>query len=254
MIKHFTVIGVGQIGGVFAQGALRLGARVQAFTRQRPLTSQDQLEPDELIVVSTPEGEHERVFAAIPESLYSHVCLVQNELLLIGAEQLTSANWGMIWFSKKAGTGIDVCGTNAFVGPQAEAFAEVLRASNLEAETVRAAERGRIAAEKYAFILALNALGLLRESSFEKRSLVSEFLAEKALIEDLVKESCRLSALCNHLDDLNTASHRKVSEGLKALAHLPAGGRSSRQRIERGYQRAMSLNQASAFPRLFASL
>jgi ketopantoate reductase len=107
MNKHeITLIGVGEMGGVFARGFLKSGYTVKPVTRQQSI-------PDELaetdtstpILIAVAEKDLHPVLDQIPESHMKNLILLQNELLPGDWEQhdIHSPTVISVWFEKKKG-------------------------------------------------------------------------------------------------------------------------------------------------------
>ena len=106
IIKHpIVVIGIGEIGSVFARGFLRLGATVIPITRQMDIKEQsEKISEPEAVIVAVGESELQSVLADIPKQWHDRLVLIQNELL--------PRDWNKhnlyptvisVWFEKKKG-------------------------------------------------------------------------------------------------------------------------------------------------------
>lgn len=106
MNKPVVVIGIGEIGSVFARGFLRLGYPVVPVTRDMDMAvvAADVAEP-EMVVVAVAEKDLHATLAQLPDGWYDRLVLLQNELLPRDWQQhgLTNPTVISVWFEKKKG-------------------------------------------------------------------------------------------------------------------------------------------------------
>jgi len=77
-----VIIGIGELGGVFARGFLRLGYPVYPVTRAISMaTVAERLPEPELVLVAAAEGDLPSLLAVLPDPWRDRVGLLQNELL-----------------------------------------------------------------------------------------------------------------------------------------------------------------------------
>lgn len=77
-----VIIGIGEIGGVFARGFLRLGHPVYPVSRNLAMETVAQEVPRPAIVlIAVAEADLHPVLQQIPDSWQNHLALLQNELL-----------------------------------------------------------------------------------------------------------------------------------------------------------------------------
>ncbi len=131
MNSTVTIIGLGEVGGVFARGFLKRGHPVYPVTRT---TSLSQL-PDDwplpaAAVVAVGEKDLSAVLGALPEQWRDRVILVQNELLPKDweAHGLMSPTVISVWFEKKQPNDFKVIIPSPVYGPCATLVAEALEA------------------------------------------------------------------------------------------------------------------------------
>ena len=124
-----VLIGIGEIGGVLAQGFLRLGCSVHPVTRQTDMAAlAGRIAEPALTVVAVGENDLQPVLARIPESWRSHLCLLQNELLPNDWREIRQPTVASIWFEKKPGIEPKVIMPSPVYGPRAELFSRALSA------------------------------------------------------------------------------------------------------------------------------
>jgi len=98
-----VLIGVGEMGGVFARGILRSGHPVCPVTRQKPAEAVVKEIPEpEAVVVAVGEKDLQDVLKTIPEEWRDRLVLLQNELLPKDWKQYQlSPTVISVWFEKK---------------------------------------------------------------------------------------------------------------------------------------------------------
>ncbi len=105
MKNPVVVVGIGEMGSVFARGFLRLGHPVYPVVRGIEMTEvENRVAEPELAVIAVAEKDIQLVLQAVPESWRDRLVLLQNELL--------PNDWLMhdldptvisVWFEKKKG-------------------------------------------------------------------------------------------------------------------------------------------------------
>ena len=97
------VVGIGEMGGVFTRGLLRLGHPVFPVTRNTDMTAMAQAMPDpRLVLVSVGEDDLHSTLERIPAPWKAHLGLLQNELLPGDWKQheIDSPTVISVWFEK----------------------------------------------------------------------------------------------------------------------------------------------------------
>jgi len=106
MKKSVVVIGIGEIGSVFARGFLKLGYPVVPVTRDMDMAvvAVDVAAP-ELVVVAVAENDLHATLACLPDIWRDRLVLLQNELLPCDWQQhgLKKPTVISVWFEKKKG-------------------------------------------------------------------------------------------------------------------------------------------------------
>ena len=86
-VKPAVVVGLGQLGSIFAHGLLRAGTSVRPVNRGDSMENLARTVPDpSLVVVTVGEGALDGVLATLPDAWRDSVVLVQNELLPVDWE------------------------------------------------------------------------------------------------------------------------------------------------------------------------
>lgn len=162
------MIGVGELGGVFAHGLLKLGQPVLPITRQQSIASTlEACAPHELILVCVGETELTSVLSQIPTRLRSAVALVQNEIVPRDWEVhgYHDTSGVVVWFEKKAGRAVHLVLPSLAYGPKCELLANSLRVLDIPCQTLARAELPEALAQKNLYILVHNIAGLVHPGS-----------------------------------------------------------------------------------------
>lgn len=104
MNQPVILIGIGEMGGVFARGLLRAGYPVVPVVRGRALDKVQSDVPDpEAVVVAVAEKDLDAVLQSLPNVWHDRVVLLQNELLPKDweAHRLKNPTVISVWFEKK---------------------------------------------------------------------------------------------------------------------------------------------------------
>lgn len=106
-MSETIIIGLGQLGRVFAGGLLRAGCTVVPVNRGDDMAAlaQRHIAPD-LVLIAVAEADLHAVLAALPDMWKPRVALIQNELLPHdwAAHGYTDPTVMSVWFEKKKGT------------------------------------------------------------------------------------------------------------------------------------------------------
>lgn len=164
MDKIAVMIGLGQLGRVFAGGLLRTGHVVVPVNRGDDPASVAARVPDpDLVMVCVGENDLHAVLAALPDPWRGKVGLLQNELLPRDwdAHGIADPTVISVWFEKKAGIDAKALLPSPVHGPQAGRLVDALSAVGLPARGV--ADAGQLLWElvrKNLYIVSTNVAGL----------------------------------------------------------------------------------------------
>ena len=133
MKNPVVVVGIGEMGSVFARGFLRLGFPVYPLVRDTDMAEMaTQVEP-ELVVVAVAEKDIQTVLEEIPRPWRNKLVLLQNELLpgdwLRHHLEPTVIS---VWFEKKKGMDSKVILPSPVYGRHARLVADALNAIGIE--------------------------------------------------------------------------------------------------------------------------
>jgi len=132
--KPVVVIGIGEIGSVFARGFLKLGFPVMPVTREMDmaLVAAEVADP-ELVIVAVGETDLHATLTALPQEWQNKLVLLQNELLPHHWQQheLISPTVISVWFEKKRGMDAKVVLPSPVFGWFGELISQALGRLNL---------------------------------------------------------------------------------------------------------------------------
>lgn len=138
-MSEAVVIGLGQLGRVFAGGLLRTGRTVVPVNRGDDMFTVAHAHPDpELVLVAVAENDLHTVLAALPGAWRPRVALIQNELLPRDWEKYryTDPTVISVWFEKKKGTDAKPLIASPVAGPGAGLLCQALTAIDLPCREV----------------------------------------------------------------------------------------------------------------------
>lgn len=163
-MRAVVIIGVGEIGGVFARGFLKCGLAVVPVGRgDAPAqVSRDVPDPD-LVLVAVAEKDLDAALAAVPKPWRGRLVLIQNELLPRDWQRhgLGEPTVASIWFEKKPGQEVKVLLPTPIYGPEAAPTANALAAMGVRSRILE--DEGQLLRElvvKNVYILTTNIAGL----------------------------------------------------------------------------------------------
>ena len=142
MKNPVVVVGVGEMGSVFARGFLRLGHPVYPVVRGIEMIEvANRVAEPELVVIAVAEKDIQDVLQAVPESWREKLVLLQNELL--------PNDWLMhdldptvisVWFEKKKGMDSKVIIPSPVFGKHAQQVADALSSIDIATSVLGSAE------------------------------------------------------------------------------------------------------------------
>jgi hypothetical protein len=162
-----VIVGIGELGGVFAKAFLRNGYPVYPVTRSMNISDQAVSIPQpELVLVAVAEKDFKAVMATIPAPWRNCTGLLQNELLPRdwNAYDITKPTIISVWFEKKKGREYKVLIPSRVHGPKAGLIAESLE--NIEVPCKILSSEDELLYElvlKNVFVLTINIAGLVLE-------------------------------------------------------------------------------------------
>ncbi len=163
MNDSITLVGVGEMGAVFAHALLRTGHPISPVLRSTPLSTAVERDPNPgLTLVTVAEDDLHPVLESLPPEWRSNVGLIQNELLprdwiRHGIEAPTVA---VVWFEKKPGRTTRVLVPTPVAGPWSCEVVEALTAIDIPAEQIPDDDLIHALVAKNLYILTANIGGL----------------------------------------------------------------------------------------------
>src|SRR3989338_4711344 len=135
MSKSVILIGVGEIGGVFAKGILRTGFPVYPVVRGADMNIVAKEVPDpQAVVVAVGEKDIHQVLKSAPQSWHDRLVLVQNELLPRdwNTHNIARPTVISVWFEKKPGQDAKAIISSPVYGPLSSLIQSSLQSIDID--------------------------------------------------------------------------------------------------------------------------
>ena len=236
--KPVVVIGLGEMGSVFARGLLRLGHPVYPVNRDDSLKKLAKALPDpRMVLVAVGEKDLARVLGRIPKAWRDRLALLQNELLPADYADYDDVTVISVWFEKKRGQDVKVIIPSPAQGPRAKLLESALATLDIPVQRVKR-KRDMLfeLVRKNLYILTTNIAGLRSGGT------VAELWAgHQALARDVADDVIRLQEA---LTDTRFDHDRLIDAMLEAFDGDPGHhcmGRSAPARLQRALQHAQRL-------------
>jgi len=232
MNQPTIIIGIGELGGVFARGLLRSGHPVYPITREMNITDEAKAIPEPaLVLLAVAENDLHATLDEVPEPWRDKLCLLQNELLSRDwqSHALHDPTVIAVWFEKKKGQDVKVLLPSPIYGPRAESIRSALAAVDIPARAL--ADNDELLYElvrKNVYILTINIAGLVTGGT------VSELWRDhQTLAREIAEE---IISIQEWLTDEELPRDRLIEGMLEAFAGDPEHkclGRTALSRLER---------------------
>ncbi len=164
MKQTVVIIGMGEMGSVFARGFLKAGYSVTPVNRQDDIQSISRLTPDpELVLLAVGESDLASSIEQIPDIWLNKITLLQNELLPRDWENtaLVEPTIISVWFEKKPGMDYKVLVPSPVFGPHSNVIHQALSTLNIPVQIIEnESEMLFELVRKNMFILTTNICGL----------------------------------------------------------------------------------------------
>lgn len=144
MKSPVVLVGVGEMGGVFARGLLRAGHPVYPVGRGQDMNALAEALPDPaMVLVSVGEKDLQAVLETIPASWRDSLALLQNELLPRDwqAQGLDNPTVTSVWFEKKPGRDPKVIIPSPVFGPASALLEQALATLDIPVKRLQNAEQ-----------------------------------------------------------------------------------------------------------------
>lgn len=159
-----VIVGIGELGSLFARGFLRLGHPVVPVVRgMSPLEVAGRAPTPELVLVAVAEADLDPVLSSLPPAYRRRTALLQNELLPRDWERhgLEDPTVIVVWFEKKANRPVKSLLPSAVYGPGAELAARAIEQNALPVRRLASPEELLLElVTKNLYILSINLAGL----------------------------------------------------------------------------------------------
>ncbi len=241
MERSIVIIGLGQLGELFARGFLRCGHPVVPVMRHLdPEAVATKYENPALVLVAVGERDLPPVLAGMPAPWRDRVGLLQNELLppIWQAHGIEHPTVMVVWFEKKPGQHLRVLRPTRIHGPASGLCCKAFEALDLPCTTLGSrADRLRALVLKNVTILTMNIAGLdvggtLGALWNEHRALAERVAREAIAVQaGLAGEPLEADALLEQLGQVFAANPDQK-----------ATGRSAPERLDRARAQAKGLN------------
>lgn len=171
MKNPVIVIGMGEMGSVFARAILKLGHPVYPVLRDTNINELAELIPQpELVLVAVGEADLQSTLQTIPATWHNKMGLLQNELLPKdwlphNFDQPTVVS---VWFEKKKGQDSKVLIASPCFGPKASLLVDALATLGIPAHDVASLDNmEQELLIKNVYILTTNISGLITKGNVE---------------------------------------------------------------------------------------
>jgi hypothetical protein len=139
MKKPIVVIGIGELGAIFARGFLRTGHPVYPIARgMHPAQEAANIPEPALVLVAVGEDDLHPVLQSLPTEWHDRLALLQNELLPRDwqAHDLPQPTVVVVWFTKKRGIDVQLAMPSPVHGPHAELIESALGSLDIPTQRV----------------------------------------------------------------------------------------------------------------------
>ncbi len=165
MNPFIVIIGIGELGGIFAKAFLQAGYPVYPVTRRMDIDQVAGNIPEpQLVLVAVAEKDFSSVMGALPVPWRRCIGLLQNELLPRDWQpyQIDDPTIISVWFEKKKGMDTNVLIPSRVYGPQAKLIAGALHGIDIACDVLPAEEDLLYElVRKNVFVLTINIAGLV---------------------------------------------------------------------------------------------
>lgn len=162
-LQDIFVIGLGELGSVFARGALKLGYRVTPVLRHSDVQALANSAQPKAVIVCVGEQDLAQTLNQLPTAWHDKLVLIQNELLPKDFQHLANAPTVIsVWFEKKKGMDSKLVQASPVYGPLAGLVTQLLASLDLAAYPLaNATELEYQLTLKNVYILTTNIAGLV---------------------------------------------------------------------------------------------
>ncbi|MBT6022346.1 MAG: hypothetical protein HOG86_02940 [Candidatus Thioglobus sp.] len=242
MKKPIVVLGIGELGSVFARAFLKNNYPVYPITKETDINELAHNIDPELILICTGEADLQNALKDIPDKWKNRVAMMQNELLPRDWEDHGFINPTVIsvWFEKKKGMDSKVLISSPVFGKKSHILAESLALIDIPAHVLNSEDALLFELVlKNLYILTTNIAGMAIEPGANVDSLRRNHLQ---LMRDVSSDVLILqSALTGQVFDQTDLEQGMIKAFEGDLKH-GCMGRSAPARLERALQLARELD------------
>ncbi|WP_178861639.1 hypothetical protein [Thiomicrorhabdus cannonii] len=218
MKEPIIVVGLGELGSVFARGFLRSGHPVVPVTRDMDMQSVAQTYPSpKAVLIAVAEADIHAVLAACPQAWKDKVILLQNELLPRDWQAAGFADPTVIsvWFEKKKGMDSKVVLPSPIYGQHARLVFDALASLDIPCFILDSAdELNYELVRKNLYILTTNIAGL--EVGGNVEALMNRHSAVmNAVAKDVLNIQDWLTGMENDRERLMNGLHEAINGDLQ---------------------------------------
>lgn len=232
MQAPIVIIGMGELGGVFARGFLRCGHPVFPITRQMNIAEESQRIPEPtLVLVSVQESELHSVLKQIPDNWKNKLGLIQNELLPKDwqVHNIENPTVVVVWFEKKKDRELTSILYTPCYGSSAPLVSHALQSLGETAPLVKNADDLLYELlRKTVYILTVNTAGLVKNCTVGELWNNNQLLAREIASEIIRIQESLTGKKLPHEKLING-----MAEGIKDCPHRHCLGRSAPARLKR---------------------
>ena len=235
MKQPIILIGVGEMGAVFARGFLRLGYPVYPVTRAMDMSQvAASVTTPEAVLVAVAEKDLKPLLAELPSAWKDRLILLQNELLPADYADFPDATVISVWFEKKKGQDSKVISPSPAHGPRAGLLEQALASIDIPVRRLESDEDMLFElVAKNLYIITTNIAGLVTGGNVGELWRDHRELAE-AIANDVINLQ---QALTGEIFD-----HEALIQSMVTAFDGDPGhkcmGRSATARLQRAMERA----------------
>lgn len=162
-MRTVVIVGIGEMGGVFARALLCTGATVVPVLRRvDPHTIAAEVAEPDLVLVAVGEDDLDQALTSLPTVWRDRAGLIQNELLPHAWQRHGIANptVAAVWFEKKPGHDVKIVRSTPVAGAAARLVVDGLQSIGIPATEIPASELTDELVVKNLYILTSNIAGL----------------------------------------------------------------------------------------------
>lgn len=227
-----VIVGMGQLGGVFARGFLRSGCPVYPLVRGMDMNQiSTRIPHPEFVLLAVAENDFHSVLKQVPEAWRNRLGFLQNELLPRdwADMKVVEPTVMAVWFEKKRGKGVRVFQETPVYGPNTHMVTAALGALDIAHRAL--SDENELLHEvvlKNLYVLTINILGIKTGGT------VGELWTNhRGLVEKVANELMDIQV---HLTGKQLKRDEMIAAMVNAFGKVPdhsCRGRVSEERLNR---------------------